>query len=75
MAELVYLCPFCGNPVDPMSKRTWHRVVGWERRAGTRPSGKQGGSDITLREAREEFAHPACIALAKDGLLGQEALL
>jgi hypothetical protein len=69
------LCPFCGERVDPTSSLSWQRVVGWQRIAGTRASGKQGGSDIALRETRQEWAHSACVRLAKSGLLHQEALL
>lgn len=69
------LCPFCQKEVDPRSPYTWQRVEGWQRMAGIRPSGKHGGSDIALRETRQEWAHPACVTLARDGLLGQEAML
>lgn len=75
MAGVEATCPFCGEPVNPMSSYTWQRVVGWQRMAGVRASGKHGGSDIRMRETREEFAHPACVTLARDGLLGQEAML
>jgi hypothetical protein len=68
-------CPFCGQQVDPQSPYTWQRVVGWQRMAGVRASGKHGGSDIRLRETRQEWAHPACVTLTKDGLLHQEAML
>lgn len=69
-------CPFCGRPVDPTSPNTWQRVVGWQRIAGVRASGKHGGSDIRLRDTRQEWAHPHCVSLAKDGIsVGQEALL
>ncbi len=63
-------CFYCGEPVDPYSRYTWHRVIGWERK------GKAGGSDITLREPRDGFAHDHCVSLAKSGLSsGQAALL
>jgi hypothetical protein len=66
-----FLCPYCERPLDPNSPTTMQRIVGWQLRAGTRASGKHGGSDIYMREAREEFAHSACVRLARDGLLGQ----
>ncbi len=68
-------CPLCHELVYPRSPYTWQRVVGWQRIAGVRASGKHGGSDIRLRETREEFAHDACVAAAKAGRLGQEAML
>jgi hypothetical protein len=69
------VCPFCSERVDPTDQYSWQRMVGWQRIAGTRPSGKQGGSDIALRETRQEWAHAHCVRLAKSGLLHQEALL
>ena len=64
-------CQFCGEPVDPHSRFTWHRVIGWAR------PGKAGGSDITLREkAGDVFAHDRCVSKAKAKLApGQGALL
>jgi hypothetical protein len=68
-------CPFCGEDVNPANTRNWQRIVGWQRIAGVRASGKHGGSDIVLREVRQEWAHPGCITKARAGLLGQESLL
>jgi hypothetical protein len=69
-------CAFCGKPVDPTNPHVWQRVVGWQRIAGVRASGKHGGSDIRLRETRQEWAHPGCVTLTKDGIaVGQGALL
>lgn len=69
-------CPFCGRSVDPTDPNTWQRVTGWQRMAGIRASGKHGGSDIRLREPQQEWAHPACVTLTKDGIgVHQEALL
>ena len=68
-------CVFCRDPVDPTDPYVWHRMVGWERSLRVRASGKTGGSDIVMREQLEEFAHPGCVALARDGLLMQESLL
>jgi hypothetical protein len=43
--------------------------------AGVRASGKHGGSDITLREQRDEWACPGCIALLREGIpVGQTRL-
>ena len=66
--ELRVKCGLCGEDVDPVDKKTFRRVQGWEQIAGIRLSGKQGGSDISLRERLDEWAHPACIALAKSGV-------
>jgi hypothetical protein len=64
-------CQFCGEPVDPRSRFTWHRVIGWER------PGRAGGSDVTLRERLgDELAHDHCVRLAKAKLSPyQETLL
>jgi hypothetical protein len=70
-----YRCEFCGEPVDPADRWVWHRVTGWERSLRTRTSGARGGSDIVMRERLEEFAHPSCVTLARDGLFAQESLL
>lgn len=56
-----YRCELCGEPVDPTSRFTWHRVVGWERK------GKAGGSDIDLREKRDGWAHDFCVSLRQRG--------
>lgn len=60
-------CIYCGKPVDPGSRYTWHRVRGWERKAHASAT-RRGGSDIYLREAVEEFACDACIQKMKSGL-------
>ena len=62
------VCPFCGQPVDPTDRYTWHRVEGWERR------GQQGGSDIALRVKLDGFAHGHCVQLAQTGRLNQMRL-
>ena len=68
------ICVYCRIAVDPRSHGTWRRVVGWERKADA--ASRKSGSDIALREAREEFACNACIALLKAGLsTRQESLL
>jgi hypothetical protein len=67
-------CHYCGDPVDPQSRFTWHRIVGWERKAVS--ASRKGGSDIALREQREEFACDQCVHRLQQGLAPlQEALL
>jgi hypothetical protein len=62
-------CAFCGKPVDPRLRETWHRIVAWERK------GRAGGSDVACRERHgDEYAHPACVALAQNGHAGQTTL-
>ena len=70
-------CFYCGESVDPMAVSTYRRVVGWERKALSTPtSRRKGGSDIKLREPREEFAHAACVDRAAAGInTKQETLL
>ena len=70
-------CSFCGDQVDVTDDRhTYRRIIGWEKIAGTRASGKHGGSDIVLRERIDEWAHTACVTAARAGVVpGQEALL
>jgi hypothetical protein len=72
---MTFDCPLCHQPVDPDARGTMQRVVGWQQKAGTRESGKHGGSDIYMRRTMQEFAHAYCVRLARDGHLGQEALL
>lgn len=63
-------CAECGNPVDPTSRYVWRRVVGWARR------GKAGGSDVALREHRDEYLCEGCMVLLKGKLnTGQGSLL
>ena len=67
-------CHYCSRPIEP-GERPYQRVVGWERIAGVRASGKHGGSDITLREQRDEWACNACISLLREGIpVGQQRL-
>ena len=68
-------CYFCDQPIDPLARETWRRVVGWERHAGVRASGKHGGSDITLREPRDQYAHPLCISRYKQGVNANQGTL
>ena len=68
-------CYFCGEPIlEP--KTSYTQITGWERMAGIRPSGKQGGSDIYLREPTGEVACETCITKLRAGVaLEQESLL
>lgn len=67
-------CFYCDEPVDPLSRTLWHRVVGWERKALA--ESRKSGSDIALREPRDEYAHDRCVRLAQQGLNpAQESLL
>jgi len=76
MTAAPFVCSYCGEPVDPLARTTWTRVVGWQRMAGVRASGKHGGSDIAFRETRHEWACPTCIVRLRNGLaVGQESLL
>lgn len=67
-------CHYCSVPVDPTDRRTYRRVVGWERKALA--SSRRSGSDIVLRETRDEYACAGCIVRLQQGLdVRQEALL
>jgi hypothetical protein len=67
-------CVYCGTAVDARAIGTWRRVVGWERKADA--ASRKSGSDIALREARNEYACNACVSLLKAGLsTRQESLL
>ena len=67
-------CHFCREPVDPLDHTTYRRVVGWERKAFAET--RRGGSDIVLRELRDEYACSVCVARLRAGLdARQESLL
>lgn len=67
-------CFYCGESVDPNSRFTWHRVVGWERKAVA--ASRRSGSDIALRESRDEYACDSCVSRAKRGVAPrQDAML
>lgn len=69
-------CHFCGSALDPLDGSTFQQVVGWERKAHTRSSGKKGGSDVYARERREEYAHMFCVERSRQGLSPlQESLI
>jgi hypothetical protein len=59
-------CLHCGDLVDPLSRFTWRRVLGWERKAAA--STRKSGSDIALREPRDEYACDRCISRLKRGV-------
>ena len=64
-------CDHCGYPVDAKSRYTWHKISGYER------PGKNGGSDITLRERTGTgWLHDRCVQDRKAGVVaGQESLV
>ena len=67
-------CVYCSEPVDPSHHTTWRRVTGWERKATA--GSRRGGSDIVLREPRDEYACAGCIGLLQAGvILGQASLV
>jgi hypothetical protein len=67
-------CFYCGKSVDPTARETYRRVVGWERKAVA--ATRKSGSDIALREPRDDFAHAGCVALQREGIaIGQGSLL
>lgn len=59
-------CFYCLDPVDPQSSFVWHRVIGWERKAVAKS--RRSGSDIALREPRDEYACNACISRLRGGV-------
>lgn len=66
------VCTYCRDDFDDAV--AYRRVIGWERKAAADTS-RRGGSDITLREHRDEFACPECITRLRSGLnVAQEAL-
>lgn len=71
MKEHLVPCAFgCGRMVDATDPWTWHRVVGLERR------GQGGGSDVILRQRKEEYFCLSCVEKAKAGVtVGQERLV
>jgi hypothetical protein len=69
-------CHYCDEPVDVTNWRVWQRIVGWERKTRVRDTGTRGGSDITLREPRDEYACPDCVAKLQAGIhAGQGSLV
>ena len=71
---MTFECALCHEPVDPLSRFTYRRIVGWERKATA--SSRKSGSDIALREPLDEFAHGHCVSLAKQrSSSGQASLM
>jgi hypothetical protein len=65
-------CAYCGRVIgadEPYDQR----VVGWERKAGA--ASRKSGSDILLRERRDEFAHRHCVDTAARGLAPTQAAM
>jgi len=62
-------CAICLDPVDPLDRFVWQKVIGWEQRR------QQGGTNhVALRQTRDEFAHAHCVRLARSGHLRQEQM-
>jgi hypothetical protein len=61
-------CAICGEeiPRHLWKHGAYYQVMGWERLAGIRASGKHGGSDIVRRERTGKAAHTGCIEKDKD---------
>ena len=67
------ICVLCSRPIERPSD-AFRRVIGWERKANS--SSRKGGSDITLREALDEYACASCITRLRAGLnVAQESLV
>lgn len=66
-------CAYCGDPVDPNSSFTWRRVIGWERKAVA--ASRRSGSDIVLREPRDEYACDICVSRLKRGVAPRQGAL
>jgi hypothetical protein len=65
-------CRYCQREIGPQDAAV-QRVVGWERKA---PSGsRRRGSDLLLRERRDEFAHATCVRLQQNGLHARQGSL
>ena len=77
MSDPVYAarCFYCGNDIDPLGRDTWRRIIGWEKKAGIRASGKHGGSDIALREPRDQYAHHLCVRRMQQGVNASQGTL
>jgi hypothetical protein len=55
-------CHYCPEMLDPDSRYTWHRTMGWARR------GSAGGSDVVLRKRIGDFvACDVCISRLRAG--------
>lgn len=68
----MFVCSMCGEEVTPAL--TYQRIVGWERKG--KSQSRKGGSDIVLREHRDEFACMTCITRIRSGInTAQESLV
>ena len=56
------VCTYCGEEVNPASRWTYTRIIGWHR------PGNAGGSDISLRKKLDEYACVSCIEKLKAGI-------
>ena len=64
-------CEFCGTEVDPNSRLTYRRVVGWEH-----PRDAGGTNALALRQIQDRFACFSCIDKQRRGIsLGQTTLV
>jgi hypothetical protein len=59
-------CFYCGEQVNPDDTNTYRRIQGWERKAVS--ASRRGGSDVVLREHRDEFACMFCIDRLRRGV-------
>lgn len=71
--ERMTVCAICGEEINPNSRGVWQKCVGWTRVAGTRQSGKHGGSDVRSRELLQEWAHDHCLTRLKQGVAAGQA--
>lgn len=62
-------CSDCGKQIDPRSRLTWQKVVGWER---TRHGG--GTNHVALRHNLDEWMCNECVDKRKTGERGQAKL-
>jgi len=64
-------CTFCEREIDPESRMTYRKVIGWER-----PREGGGTNALTLREPTEVFACWICIEKLRLGIpVEQQALI
>ena len=64
-------CTFCEREIDPESRMTYRKVIGWER-----PREGGGTNALTLREPTQVFACSSCIEKLKLGIpIGQPTLI
>ena len=69
---MILFCIYCKK--HTINTHTdYQRIVGWQRKVHT--SSRRGGSDIVLRETREQWACRWCIEKLRRGNIGQQELL